>query len=772
MRFFSDRPAPSTPENNAARRSSVPQHQPRRTTPPSPLTPHSPRAPSAQPRPRSILRHRNGDFPSTNHIPQERPRHSLPDIAPLQPRLPSAYVHGARSRFVSLPVTVPEVDTERDRLARACGQGPLHQYHRGPPSVPSSPRTPQSRKDSRGKDQIDSPVSPSARTIPPYAPRWPAKKLVNRIRLLLRLDGKNIKDYLDPQDVFALNKADLQFRERMESERARMMRMRLGLEPSPFKKESRTWLVFCSAGRHLTIAVDAFAVPLWKSTLYSSNTAVLGGARHDLPIVVFACIEELYRTGIYQSGLFRDLPNRRRHMELIELFNTAPTFGEGVSLRAESTQDICALLSTFLKNLAEPIIDPVLFEPFWQWCVKPSVQREESRLQREESEEEEARCVFYRTGRKPVRPTRRQVQARARAHAAEDESLEGTQIAIAQDLIRLLPTHNYSLLVYLCAFFTQVPLCPDNGITFEDIGRIFGYALLGGSRSASRHVMVWLLTRWHRISEGLLDEDDGSECITDFEVPEKDDGLRYPGDCTSKQPEAPLFDRGYAMVSPAVPFDAKRYDDSIAPTTPVCDKGPSPWSSESSQETLAPGSDEYDIAMPREKAKGWGESEEQPAAPRPREMEAIAPDTPISEDSFPILGRPGIARIDTDLLPPHVFGLNRLNTISSGSEYSDKSEFPLPPFPEMEPQRDSTPRVGATDTALEDAHKRIYELELALFAKHADADDAGHIQGDVPQHEHADEDLKRRLEVALREKDQAQKVVQELRNVLAGATSG
>lgn len=31
--------------------------------------------------------------------------------------------------------------------------------------------------------------------------------------------------------------------------------------------------------------------------MYASSTAILGGYQHDLPIVVFACVEELYRTG-------------------------------------------------------------------------------------------------------------------------------------------------------------------------------------------------------------------------------------------------------------------------------------------------------------------------------------------------------------------------------------------------------------------------------------------------------------------------------------------
>jgi hypothetical protein len=84
-------------------------------------------------------------------------------------------------------------------------------------------------------------------------------------------------------------------------------------------------------------------------------------------------------------------------------------------------------------------------------------------------------------------------------------------VAVARDLLRLLPTHSFSLIVYLCAFFTQVPLCPENGITFEDIGRIFGPPVFGGPVPAARRMMVWFLKRWNRVSDGLLDAGPNSD---------------------------------------------------------------------------------------------------------------------------------------------------------------------------------------------------------------------------------------------------------------------
>ena len=89
--------------------------------------------------------------------------------------------------------------------------------------------------------------------------------------------------------------------------------------------------------------------------------------------------------------------------------------------------------------------------------------------------------------------------------AAKDKTAETGQVTVARDLLRLLPTHSFSLIFHLCAFFTQVPLCPENGITFEDIGCIFGPPIFEGPVPAAHHMMVWFLKCWNRISDGLLD---------------------------------------------------------------------------------------------------------------------------------------------------------------------------------------------------------------------------------------------------------------------------
>ena len=104
----------------------------------------------------------------------------------------------------------------------------------------------------------------------------------------------------------------------------------------------------------------------------------------------------------------------------------------------------------------------------------------------------------------PPHPSRRVPFEKARVRAAQGDAAETGQVAVARDP---LPTHIFSLIVFLYAFFTQVrsPLCPERSITFEDIGRIFGPPVFGGPVLAARSMMVQFLKRWNRVLDGLLD---------------------------------------------------------------------------------------------------------------------------------------------------------------------------------------------------------------------------------------------------------------------------
>lgn len=233
-----------------------------------------------------------------------------------------------------------------------------------------------------------------------------------------------------------------------------------------------------------------FSTSLDECPVDAFYTTTIRGYRHELPTIVSTCIEELYRTGIYRPGLFRDLPNRLRLVSLIEVFNAPPSYGQSITVRTESTADICALLTTYLNSLPQPLVPPSLFTCFWQWCVLPSVHREGTRDRYTASQ-----------------------WIMAWASRDEDEEFSKVEIAVAQILLHLLPANQLSLFVYLCAFFTQVPLCPENGITFDDIGGLFGEALVGGEdTNQGKELLVWFLRRWRTISEGLLD---GEEVLFD-----------------------------------------------------------------------------------------------------------------------------------------------------------------------------------------------------------------------------------------------------------------
>jgi hypothetical protein len=211
-------------------------------------------------------------------------------------------------------------------------------------------------------------------------------------------------------------------------------------------------------------------------------------------------------TGIYQPGLFRKLPNRKRHQELVQLYNTPPSFGAHVSLAGEATADVCALLATYLTRLPGPLFPPPLFHALWAWCIKPTVRRELAQREADAHEDEDGRRPGSASG------------ARAGSGSGGATTDAGTcaaeerQVQIAVLLFRLVPAARLSLLVYLLTFFSQVPLSPENGVGVEDLARLFGHRVLGGSCGlAAKSGTGWLLTRWPRIAAGLGVDDECCE---------------------------------------------------------------------------------------------------------------------------------------------------------------------------------------------------------------------------------------------------------------------
>ncbi|KJA19164.1 hypothetical protein HYPSUDRAFT_89487 [Hypholoma sublateritium FD-334 SS-4] len=259
--------------------------------------------------------------------------------------------------------------------------------------------------------------------------------------------------------------------------------------------------------------------PIRKASIYSSTPMVLAGREHELPIIVVNTVEELYRTGIYQPNLFRTLPNRTRLLELIDIYDSEDQpakgvihfrhsssyghvpnagFGSNTTLDLESTPDVCALLTTYLSSLSEPILTPIFFHPIWYWCGLDSEDTET--MQRQDS-------FGPRLSHIPL----------ARTYTSPTES---THILVAQLILQLLPSPNFSLLVYLLAFFSQAALVrEENGVGVSDLSRMFGGRLFGGEasrdisegsnitqrRKDGETMMNWFLRRWGPISDGLFE---------------------------------------------------------------------------------------------------------------------------------------------------------------------------------------------------------------------------------------------------------------------------
>ncbi|KAL5480841.1 hypothetical protein ACEPAI_9781 [Sanghuangporus weigelae] len=305
-----------------------------------------------------------------------------------------------------------------------------------------------------------------------------------------------------------------------------------------------------------------FGQPLCVTRSYATCVSSVAGYQHDLPIVVNACVEELYRTGMTEPGLFRSPPDSARHKQLIELFNNGPFFGHSETLTKERTEDICALLRSYIDRLPHPLWHESLFDPMLRLCVSSSVFGDWPLSEVSENEDRnEGLGTGYRTTQ--TRPTSLFVHGTPStanvdnfhvrssslgditafaicrpssalstvAHNEINVTKERPQISLARAFFRLLPRMHLAVLAYLCAFFSQLPLCSHNQLTIEDIARFFAVPLFLGKvsdgvlmtsvaqtkrKQEARMIMVWILRRWSQISEGLFDAEatdspDGSE---------------------------------------------------------------------------------------------------------------------------------------------------------------------------------------------------------------------------------------------------------------------
>ncbi|KIK56296.1 hypothetical protein GYMLUDRAFT_47284 [Collybiopsis luxurians FD-317 M1] len=433
-------PSPTRP-----RRSSVTDSKPS-----SPSKSQSLQSTADKARNRSITLPSNSRFP-TSPNPKRTPK-LIPHCSPS--KLPRPSIPNLCKQHISLKGSMPP--TSPSKLAAAKRTSMIVSPCSGPTRFLATSATPRSTSDSSPrrvspsygprKLSINEPLHIHVPTTPLPAPRVSPRGFSKRdprmiLDELASLIGSGQRDRLNqylPLDVMLA----VHERELMEGA-ARLQRA----------KSIKSHSDGSGAIINSSAPPGVFGIPLRQISLYASTKAVLGGFEHDLPIVVFACVEELYRSGISTpsnptptSPLPNTFPTRRtlslspldaqadgadggeyepRSNTLLSIYDSpSEKFGLMSSLKDESSDNVYALLTTFLSRLPEPVLAPAeilqgLRDALWTWCVKPS-----SRSSRDQS------------GPVSIPMTSR--------------------VRVAQLLLGLVPTPNLSLFIYLMAFSCQV----------------------------------------------------------------------------------------------------------------------------------------------------------------------------------------------------------------------------------------------------------------------------------------------------------------------------
>nr|XP_019045833.1 hypothetical protein I302_06224 [Kwoniella bestiolae CBS 10118]OCF24763.1 hypothetical protein I302_06224 [Kwoniella bestiolae CBS 10118] len=280
----------------------------------------------------------------------------------------------------------------------------------------------------------------------------------------------------------------------------------------------------------------AFGVPLSEAPPGSWCTSLIGGQKHELPLVVFTIVEEIYRRGMSQPGIFRLAGDGIRISHLTKVFNLPPLYGDSLAINQEPIHNLTGLVKRYVRDLPEPILDETLFPAFLAFCVGSDTDNDEESDKEESKENTQQSRTEEQTSKEPKDST-----------LLSDDILKlplETRTTAAQILLKLLPPLQFSLFIYLLAFLGQLPLFPDNRLNIESISIIFGPAMCaargkgisglgpsvitnsnntknvkGGKGTfdpdsvselvaKSQNVLGWLLRHWGGISEKVLEEED------------------------------------------------------------------------------------------------------------------------------------------------------------------------------------------------------------------------------------------------------------------------
>lgn len=214
--------------------------------------------------------------------------------------------------------------------------------------------------------------------------------------------------------------------------------------------------------------------------------------------------------GLYDKTLSKEVPELERLVDLIDIYNEGPSFGQYFNPMSETVADMYGLLVHFLKHLPSPIIPDVLFHPLWYWCVKPTVARANEKRRRQEAAEYDRRDSDLAAG---IVVPREDFIYRQKPLQWTDEERENNadwedrQINVAVYLLRMLPVANLSLFTYLMDLFTKLCESRMNDLGIQGVSRHFGNGFVGGNSKADAcRVMEWILERWVLISDRMFAE--------------------------------------------------------------------------------------------------------------------------------------------------------------------------------------------------------------------------------------------------------------------------
>ena len=112
-----------------------------------------------------------------------------------------------------------------------------------------------------------------------------------------------------------------------------------------------------------------FGVRISEAPPLAYAVSIIGGQRHQLPILVFSLVEAIFRRGIETPGIFRMNGDAAAIARLIAVYNTYPSYGDDINLNNETLFTLCDLLKRYLKDLPEAIMSRELWQLFIATCL-------------------------------------------------------------------------------------------------------------------------------------------------------------------------------------------------------------------------------------------------------------------------------------------------------------------------------------------------------------------------------------------------------------------